>query len=243
MKLVDWLDALTHKLIHQNDPTLASLPVGMLGNFPGAIPNDWLLCNGGSFDGAAYPELQAYLGGTTLPDYRGMVMVMRDPGQTEFDTLGEAGGTKTVSTTIASGNLPVHTHAVDHDHANATTTGGTSHDHGLTNHNHGGGTGIHAHELPGRVRTSTTAHEHDNTSFQYAGRPTGAIAFTDTENPTTNSVGVGNTGQGSADNSHTHDLNLANFNGSSGNGGFANTALSTSTLQPYKVVNVAIRAK
>ncbi len=33
----------------------------------------WLLCDGSSFSGTTYPDLNTFLGGTTLPDMRGYV--------------------------------------------------------------------------------------------------------------------------------------------------------------------------
>lgn len=109
MKLADWLDALSHKLLHATDPTLGSVPIGMLAAFPLGVPNNnWLLCTGATFDAAVYPALAAYLGGNTLPDYKGKVLVMQDAGQVEFDTLGEAGGAKTHTLTTAE--MPNHTH-------------------------------------------------------------------------------------------------------------------------------------
>jgi microcystin-dependent protein len=48
-----------------------ALPVGAIIDFYGAsAPSGFLACNGATFDGLVYPELQVLLGGTTLPDLR-----------------------------------------------------------------------------------------------------------------------------------------------------------------------------
>ena len=46
-------------------------PVGVIQAFMGTTtPEGWLLCDGSTFNGATYLELQTVLGGTTLPDLR-----------------------------------------------------------------------------------------------------------------------------------------------------------------------------
>lgn len=74
-------------------------------------PAGWMLAQGQSLLRADYPALFAVIGTTygavdashfTLPDLRGRVPVGRDAAQTEFDTLGETGGSKTHSHTISS---------------------------------------------------------------------------------------------------------------------------------------------
>jgi microcystin-dependent protein len=69
----------------------------------------------------------------------GRVLVGQDAGQTEFDTLGETGGAKTVTLTAAQSGVPAHSHGVTdpghthtqqpHSHVqniNSATTGGLS---------------------------------------------------------------------------------------------------------------------
>lgn len=43
--------------------------------YTGSPPTGWLFCNGGTFDAATYPALDALLGGNTLPDFKGRVPV------------------------------------------------------------------------------------------------------------------------------------------------------------------------
>lgn len=85
----------------------------------GSVPSGWLLCDGSAKSRAGYPDLYAVIGTTwgagdgsttfNVPDGRGRVLVGRDPGQTEFDTLGETGGAKAHTLTVAE--MPSHTHA------------------------------------------------------------------------------------------------------------------------------------
>ena len=82
---------------------LDSMEVGCIIQFMGStIPNGWLECNGASISQSSYPELYNLIGGT-LPDFRGRVLVGQDTTQTEFDTLGETGGSK---------YLQEHTHSI-----------------------------------------------------------------------------------------------------------------------------------
>jgi microcystin-dependent protein len=84
----------------------ASRAAGLIQAYGGSVPpSGWLFCNGAAVSRTDYPALFAAIGtawgvgdGSTtfnLPDGRGRVLVGLDPSQTEFDTLGEAGGAKT----------------------------------------------------------------------------------------------------------------------------------------------------
>lgn len=70
--------------------------------------DNWLLCDGTTFSGVAYPGLSAFLGSTTLPDLRGEFLVGKLSGVVEFQNVGDSGGSKTV--TLIANNLPEHTH-------------------------------------------------------------------------------------------------------------------------------------
>ena len=102
----------------------ATVPVGSITQFGGddsSTPSGWKLCNGDHFSvTGTYADLFAVIGynyGRTnsegvsdasgtyfkLPDLRGRIPVNRDSSDTDFDTLGETGGTK-------DANVPAHSH-------------------------------------------------------------------------------------------------------------------------------------
>lgn len=82
-------------------------------------PTGWLMCEGQDVSRETYARLYQAIGlvygsgdGSTtftLPNLKGRTPVGKDFAQTEFDTLGETGGTKTHTLTTAE--LPSHTHA------------------------------------------------------------------------------------------------------------------------------------
>jgi len=101
--------------------TLAGLavPSGTICQDAGSTPpTGWLLCDGQAVSRTTYAALFARISttygvgnGTTtfnLPNLKGKVAVGRDSAQTEFDVLGETGGAKTVTLTIAQ--MPAHHH-------------------------------------------------------------------------------------------------------------------------------------
>jgi microcystin-dependent protein len=108
----------------------ASLPAGTIVQWGAATaPANWLICDGSAVSRTAYSSLFAAIGvqfgtgnGTTtfnLPDLRGRVPVGRDAGQSEFDVLGETGGAKTHTLTVAE--MPSHTHVYTNKYGNVNT--------------------------------------------------------------------------------------------------------------------------
>jgi microcystin-dependent protein len=127
---------------------LTSVP-GVINQFAGsgsAAPTGWLFCDGQEVLITTYQSLYNSLttngtvfpygantngsggAGSThfrIPNFKGRVPVGIDSSQTEFDVLGESGGSKT--------SVSPHTHTVDHDHpAFNASSGGIS-----ANHSHG----------------------------------------------------------------------------------------------------------
>lgn len=79
--------------------------IGSIIQFAGAtIPSGWLLCDGSAISRTTYEDLFDAIGTTygtgdgsttfNLPNLKGRVAVGKDTSQTEFDTLGETGGSK-----------------------------------------------------------------------------------------------------------------------------------------------------
>lgn len=101
--------------------TNMNIPVGTIWIFAGEdAPEGWLFCNGQRLSWDTYPDLFAVIGLTyggvgvdhlfDLPNLKGRVPVGFDSSQSEFDVLGETGGAKTHTLTIAQ--MPSHRHTV-----------------------------------------------------------------------------------------------------------------------------------
>lgn len=87
---------------------IGAIPVGLVAFCGGDVPDGFLLCNGGAFDGTRYGQLAQYLGGTTLPSIAGKVIVGQNAAT--FATLMSTGGVETVALTTAQ--MPAHGHSV-----------------------------------------------------------------------------------------------------------------------------------
>jgi microcystin-dependent protein len=119
---LNYVDGVTSSIQSQFN-NLVTVPSGVINAFAGtaaSVPTGWLLCDGSSFSSSTYPTLATIVGdayaahsGTTyyLPNLKGKIPVGRDSAQTEFDTLGETGGAKTV--TLTEAQMPVHTHSLN----------------------------------------------------------------------------------------------------------------------------------
>lgn len=125
---------------------ITSVP-GIINQYAGSAsvaPTGWLFCDGQEVLIASYQNLynNLTLNGTSfpygantngsgsvgsthfrIPNFKGKVPVGKDTSQTEFDLLGESGGSKT--------STAPHDHSVTHNHdAFNATSGGVSADHG-----------------------------------------------------------------------------------------------------------------
>jgi microcystin-dependent protein len=113
----------------------AVLPIGIIQAFAGsAAPSaNWLLCQGQAVSRSTYSSLFGLVGTTygvgdgsttfNIPNLSGRVPVGRDAGQTEFDVLGETGGTKTH--TLVTGEIPAHQHDIQHGHTGSGSVTGS----------------------------------------------------------------------------------------------------------------------
>ena len=160
----------------------STIPVGgVIDYFGTTLPasGDWLFPNGSTYNTTTYPALYALLGTNVLPDMRKRVTVTLDATDTDYDTLGEIGGAKTVTLTTAQ--LPAHTHSIAHDHAAFTSGAEDAHTHSIA-HDHAaftsGAEDAHTHSYSatttsttagGSISSTDTNHVHDashNHSFQ-----------------------------------------------------------------------------
>ena len=72
-------DGETHFWVNDDVKSQLSFPIGGIVAFPvGANPSrnsdNWLECNGQSFDTSKYPELYKILGSNKVPNYQGMFL-------------------------------------------------------------------------------------------------------------------------------------------------------------------------
>jgi len=171
------------------------VPVGTINAYAGATaPTGWLLCNGTST--AGYAALAALVGATT-PDMRGLFPMGKTAADTGSTLLGTGG-----STTIATGNLPVHSHAntaalasgvvnvVDggtHQHTGTVDAGG-GHGHTASS----GPAGGHSHVL--NATFVLGSHNHDLLADYVATGTAGASVL---------GSGLSNAVQAVGDHSHT----------------------------------------
>jgi titin len=124
-------------------------PAGTVAWFAGTTPpSGWLSANGQAVSRLTYSTLFDAIGTTygagngsgtfNTPNISGRSIFGRDTSQTEFDVLGETGGTKTETLTTAQ--LPSHTHSQpSHNHSNTVSVGSHSHSYGQEFGNAGDG--------------------------------------------------------------------------------------------------------
>ena len=158
-----------------------------------------------------------YWGGT-WERIKGKVLVGVDESDTDFATVGQTGGSKSVTLTTAQ--MPSHTHTFT---GSAVTSGGQS-----ANHTHSGttaGAGGHSHNVGydkdgGSGTNRYTVHSGGSSGAQ-GQAPTNSVA---------NHTHTITTGNQSAN--HTHSVTAAGTNSSTGSGG------SHTNLQPYCTVYI-----
>lgn len=153
----------------------------------------------------------------------GKCLVGIDAGDTDFDTVEETGGAKTVAAAGSTGNESSHTHAVT---SNVTVADHASHTHTYTEvPNH-----VHVQNMPSGF-TGGSAYMATDTSVSGS-----TASYLSTANPT-GGVATGTTAGPSATLTHTPTNNeVTSGAGSAHNHSFTGSA--TSVVQPYFVVYV-----
>ena len=113
-----------------------TLPIGAIMPFGSdTIPDNWLLCNGQAVSRTDYQELFNTIGTTygtgdgfttfNLPNLQGKIPVGKNANDTDFDTLGETGGEKEHTMTLA--DLVPHVHNLKTSNATGSHNDGFLH--------------------------------------------------------------------------------------------------------------------
>lgn len=108
-----------------------ALPIGSIVPYTSStIPDNWFICEGQAISRTEYSELFEVIGTTygtgdgkttfNLPNLKGRVPAGRDSADSNFDVLGETGGEKTHTLTVAE--MPSHRHNLQ-TNINATSFG------------------------------------------------------------------------------------------------------------------------
>ena len=192
-------------------------PTGAVIAFAGSsAPSGWLLCYGQTVSRTTYATLFAVLsttyntGGEAGTDFR--LPDLRGRTVAGIDNMG---GTDAGRIDIAnSSGTVVGTQYVTLSSANLPT-----HQHAI-DHDHGA--------------FNTTGGEGSHTHYAHGGAFSGSTPYTSAWNTD------GAMRETSAAGAHNHSIDVPNFTGSSGNGGFANTAVNN--MQPTMVLNYIIKA-
>lgn len=232
-------------------------PVGTIMPYVGSTaPTGWLLCDGSSYSTASYPKLSALCGtkfGSAstglfkVPDLKGRMIAGLDSSQTEFDTIGKAGGVKTV--TLTTSNMPAHNHAATNlSLAGLTAQTGGSHDHTYSGTT--GGTGEHAHTGTTASSVVTSVTSDNSPPFE---RGTGTnLSRINSISVSMGAVLTGSPASGFGAGAHNHSFSgtTASHTGHthtisgtiSGNVDNTGSGTAFSVLNPYITMNHIIRA-
>ena len=187
---------------------IVSIPAGVIVMWSGAvsaIPSGWVICDGTN----------------STPDLTDRFVVHADADTAGTRNVGDTGGANTV--TLATGNLPSHTHSFS---ANATTGAGGGHTpagsiSNAGNHTHSAdgnlaaaSAGAHSHTVSGN--TSNTGNHSHSADGNLAASSAGNHSHTVSGN-TSNTGSHTHNGSTSNSGNHTHNLPPAYRFGASGN--------------------------
>lgn len=226
--------------VYQSDNLL--MPPGCIIPYAAASsPGGWLLCDGSAVSRTTYAALFAIIsttygvgnGSTTfnVPDITGRLIVGLDSGDSDFNALGETGGSK--NKTLSTTEIPSHSHSgtIDsngsHTHTGTTNSDG-SHAHTITDPGH-------SHNVSGTLETtgSGTSAAQDATT----GEPNVQSTVTTTSSTETTGISINSGG------AHTHGF-TTNSGGSHTHtftGGTTGGGNSFSLMNPYFTLNYIIK--
>jgi microcystin-dependent protein len=227
--------------------TKLTIVPGVINQYAGSSsvsPTGWLFCDGQEVLITTYQNLYNSLtsngtifpygantngsggAGSThfrIPNFKGRVPVGKDSSQTEFDLLGESGGSKTVTLTSTQSGVPLHSHA--NSLTGTTTFAASGHTHGAGNISAAIGATNSNIAAIGYVAGGTTGGPATSTYTI-----TGGIGGSQTFNHYTPTYG--NTGGNSSD----ATVSLSNANNIA-----ANASEAHNNIQPYITINYIIK--
>lgn len=218
-------------------PVSSLVPTGSVTMFGATTaPTGWLACDGAAVSRSTYAALFSVIGTTygvgdnsttfNVPNLKQKVPVGYDAGTAPFNALAATGGAASIA--IASANLPVHLHSMNHDHpAVFSGNANNSHSHAVTDPQHN-------HAAVGSDAYATFVAS----GAVYTAASPGGILLSGVGGVITQPASTGIT-LGNETFSHDHNTYTGTRTQDTGDGGFANTALAT--RDPYVVMAYIIK--
>lgn len=261
----DDLDEIVNDLYYLRNLIVSLWPIGVAIQYPcaGALPSNFLECDGTVYANTSWPALAAVIGNTwggvagasfAVPDYRGRAPIGAGQGVGLTNrALGTLLGVETHVLTLAQ--VAAHEHG--HTHAFATGDqsqthwhGGGGHWHNLASHTHNFDHWHSAHIANVKYMGNSVAHNHGGGAGVAAEAPSpndgfaGAVAVNvvgtgagGTGGPSNNASGGPSGGTDAADRGHTHS---GTTGGASAHSQGGNAAFPI--MQPSAVTRYIIRA-
>lgn len=188
---------------------VAYTPSGTVNLYAGATaPTGWLMCDGSAVSRTTYSELFTAIGTTygagdgsttfNVPNLSGKVPVGKDSGDTDFDTLGETGGSKTH--TLTTSEIPSHNHNA------ATNAQSTANSGGSSNTYTGSGLDTTNNAAKNSTGNQSANHTHNGTSGN------GSANHTHTANTSAHNINYNHSHNNNTQSAnHTHGTNAVNL--------------------------------